>query len=120
MFDPEQDARVRAAAFQWLSQAVERHGDVLPRSLLVEGFLLDGVRVPLVGPQGIFKPRVLREVPLSITTAPEGPYDDTFGPDGLLRYRYRGTDPNHSENRGLRRAMSRPPGPPVRGVRTLC
>lgn len=107
MFDPEQDARVRAAAFQWLSQAVEQHGDVLPRSLLVEGFLLDGVRVPLVGPQGIFKPRVLREVPLSITTAPQGPYDDTFGPDGLLRYRYRGTDPHHPENQGLRMAMTR-------------
>ena len=26
------------------------------------------------------------------TTAPEGPYDDAFGPDGLLRYRYRGTN----------------------------
>jgi putative restriction endonuclease len=107
MFDPERDARVRAAAFQWLSEAVAHHGDVLPRSLLAEGFRLDEGRVPLVGPQGIFKPRVMREVPLSITTAPEGPYDDAFGSDGLLRYRYRGTDPSHPENRGLRMAMSR-------------
>ena len=33
------------------------------------------------------------------------PYDDSFGSDGLLRYRYRGTDPDHQDNRGLRFAM---------------
>lgn len=105
MFDRSHDARVRAATFEWLADQVVRHGDVLPRQALAEGFTLDGVRVPLVGPQGIFKPQVLNEVPLSITTAPEGPYDDAFGSDGLLRYRYRGKDPNHSDNRGLRAAM---------------
>ena len=36
-----------------------------------------------------------------------GPYDDSFGSEGLLRYRYRGTDPNHADNRGLRPAMQR-------------
>lgn len=65
-----------------------------------------------MGPQGIFKPRVLREIPLTITTTPivEGetrPYDDAFGEDGLLRYRYRGVDPTHHENVGLRLAMQR-------------
>jgi putative restriction endonuclease len=101
------DARVRSAAFEWLSAQVGAHGDVLPRQLLAEGFVLDGVRVPLLGPQGIFKPQVLSEVPLSITTAPEGPYDDAFGSDGLLRYRYRGTNRDHPENEGLRNAMIR-------------
>jgi len=105
VFDPARDARIRTAAFAWLADQAARHGDVLPRSLLAEGFSLDGVRVPLVGPQGIFKPQVLREAPLSITTAPRGPYDDSFAPSGLLRYRYRGTDPNHPDNRGLRFAM---------------
>ncbi len=33
------------------------------------------------------------------------PYEDEVGPDGFLRYRYRGTNPNHHENVGLRRAM---------------
>ncbi|MFY9555129.1 MAG: hypothetical protein WAV20_00985 [Blastocatellia bacterium] len=65
------------------------------------------MRVPLLGPQGIFKPLVMTEVPLSITTAPPGPYDDSFGADGLLRYRYRGTDIKHADNRGLRSAMER-------------
>lgn len=104
MFDRAHDARVRAAAFDWLAAQVVIHGDVLPRTLLAEGFDFMGRRVPMLGPQGIFKPAVL-EVPLSFTTAPKGPYDDAFGPDGLLQYRYRGTDPNHRDNRGLRFAM---------------
>jgi putative restriction endonuclease len=106
-FDAEQDARVRKATFDWLAMQVSRHGDVLPRTLLSAGFQFDGIRVPLLGPQGIFKPRVLTEVPLSITTVYGGPYDDSFGPSGQLRYRYRGTDPNHADNRGLRAAMQR-------------
>ncbi len=99
------DARIRTAAFEWLAAQVAIHGDVLPRTVLENGFELDGVRVPLLGPKGIFKPKVLSEIPLSITTAPEGPYDDAFGPHGLLRYRYRGSDPQHPDNRGLRAAM---------------
>jgi len=107
VLDPVPDARVRSAAFDWLADQVARHGDVLPRSVLALGFLLGGARVPLVGPQGIFKPRILHDAPLSITTAPAGPYDDAFGADGLLRYRYRGTDPQHPDNRSLRLAMDR-------------
>jgi putative restriction endonuclease len=107
MLNTVEDARVRAAAFEWLSQQVVTHGDVLPRKVLADGFTLDGKRVPLLGPQGIFKPQVLREAPLSITTSPEGPYDDSFGADNLLRYRYRGSDRNHPDNRGLRLAMER-------------
>jgi len=106
MFDRAHDARVRTAAFEWLTDQVMRYGDVLPRALLAQGFILDDIRVPLVGPQGIFKPRILEEVPLSITTAPDGPYDDAFGKDGFLRYRYRGIDPDHRDNRGLRTAMT--------------
>jgi putative restriction endonuclease len=106
MFDRAHDARVRTAAFEWLTDQVMRYGDVLPRALLAQGFILDDIRVPLVGPQGIFKPRILEEVPLSVTTAPDGPYDDAFGKDGFLRYRYRGIDPDHRDNRGLRTAMT--------------
>lgn len=105
MFDRALDARVRAVTFEWLGEQVARHGDVLPREILAAGFQFEGVRVPLVSPQGIFKPRILSDVPLSITTAPDGPYDDAFGSDGLLRYRYRGRDPNHPDNKKLRAAM---------------
>lgn len=44
---------------------------------------------------------------VSITTTPEGPYNDSSGPDGLLLYRYRGTDPQHRDNAGLRMALFR-------------
>jgi len=106
VFDRSYDSKVRIAAFDWLTDLVMRYGDVLSREPLARGFFFDDKRVPLVGPQGIFKPRIL-EFPLSITTAPEGPYHDSIGPDNLLRYRYRGIDPNHRDNRGLRGAMSR-------------
>lgn len=97
------DDLVRAAAFQWLREQVDRHGDVLPRPLLAAGFDFAGHRVPMLGPQGIFKPRIMA-TPLSITTAFDGPYSDVIGPNGL-EYRYRGTDPRHHDNVGLRTLM---------------
>lgn len=103
MDDP--DATTRLAAFAFLEEAVAVHGEVLPRGLLSTGFVRNGRRVPLVGPQGIFKPAVMSDMPLSITTAPQGPYDDSIDDNGMITYRYRGTDPTHHENRGLRRAM---------------
>jgi putative restriction endonuclease len=64
-----------------------------------------GQHVHLLGPQGIFKPAQF-ELPLSITTSPRSAYSDGFDADsGMLRYAYRGTDPLHPDNVGLRRAM---------------
>ncbi len=103
---PDTDQQLRLAAFAWLATQRDLYGDVLRRQLLADGFEFRGERVPLLGPQGIFKPR-LCELPLSITTAPNGPYDDRFSPDGLLAYRYRGIDPAHPANVGLRTAMAR-------------
>jgi putative restriction endonuclease len=102
----EHDLAVRIATFRWLDSQVERRGDVLDRRLLQAGFNFNGDRVPLVAPQGIFTPRLTRW-PLTITTAPNSPYDDTFLDDGSLAYRYRGSDPNHRDNVGLREAMVR-------------
>jgi len=86
--------------------------EALPRELLARGFEFGGARVPLVGPQGIFKPAALPDVPLTITTAPQRvgharPYEDELSEDGLLLYRYRGTDPHHRDNMGLRLAWQR-------------
>jgi putative restriction endonuclease len=108
----ERDAAIRLEAFAFLRRQARVYGDLLPRSVLQAGFQFDGVRVPLVGPQGIFKPAAVPELPLSITTAPpvegrEAPYQDEFRYGAPLTYRYRGTDPNHHENVGLVRAMER-------------
>ena len=111
---PDLDTRVRLAAFAFLEEQVRLAGEEgsLRRDLLQAGFSFEGQRVPLVSRQGIFKPRLLAEIPLSITTVAvlegeDAPYDDAFGEDGLLRYRYRGIDPRHRENVGLRLAMTR-------------
>jgi len=101
------DARVRLTAFEWLTEQSLLNEGVFTRECLEEGFLFEGNQVRLVGPQGIFKPRILPEAPLSVTTTTHGPYSDSFGPDDLLRYSYRGTDPMHHENVGLRKAMAR-------------
>ena len=100
------DAIVRRAAFGWLAEQVARHDDVVPWSVLIRGFDFRGVRVPLVSMQGIFKPRVC-ELPLSIRTAVDGPYDDRAGDEGRFLYAYRGSDPNHRDNAGLRELMRR-------------
>jgi hypothetical protein len=42
---------------------------------------------------------------LSITSVAGGPYADAFRADGLLSYRYRGTDPRHRDNVGLRTCL---------------
>lgn len=106
------DARIRLQAFSFVEDLCHWHGMALPREILALGFNFDGRRVPLIGPQGIFKPAILPEIPISITTVPmvEGrprPYEDEMGPDGLIRYRYRGTDSLHRDNVGLRLAMQR-------------
>ena len=56
--------------------------------------------------QGIFKPRAC-ELPLSVRTAVDGPYDDRAGSDGRFLYAYRGRDPMHRDNVGLRELMRR-------------
>jgi hypothetical protein len=107
----EVDSRVRLRAFDFLAEQTSLHGDILPRDVLAAGFVFDGTRVPLLGPQGIFKPAIL-ELPLSITTVPivdgrDRPYADEIGEGGVIKYRYRGTDPAHRDNAGLRLAMQR-------------
>jgi putative restriction endonuclease len=111
----EVDDAVRTAAFAFLAEEARVRGEswppVLPRTLLAEGFLFENRRVPLIGPQGIFKPAILPSIPLSITTAPPEagkvrPYEDEVDYEGRVTYRYRGTDALHHENVGLRRAMA--------------
>jgi putative restriction endonuclease len=85
----EVDALIRNAEFTFLESETRMRGDVLPCHVLSDGFSWKGTRVPLLGPQGIFKPAVLPEMPLSIATAPEKagrprPYEDAVDPDGLL------------------------------------
>jgi putative restriction endonuclease len=101
----EADRSIRLAVFDWLTRQREEHGEGIPRTLL-QNFMLSGVSVPLVGPSGIWKPAAC-DLPISVATVVAGPYDDSFDrARGALRYAYRGTDPRHRDNVGLRRAMN--------------
>ena len=104
--DWQYDAAVRTATFEWLKSKASEFNDLLPHALLKQGFEFRGKRIYVIGPQGIFKPATL-SVPLSITTSTTGGYEDEFGDDGLLRYSYRKTSPDHHDNVGLRNARLR-------------
>ncbi len=93
----------------WL--AVRTHDGLNPiSSAELRDFTFDGEPFRLMDNQrGIRKPRQLTSA-LSIRTVyrPEGvtrPYEDATGADGHLRYKWRGNDPDHAENRALREAM---------------
>ena len=99
------DVQVRLAAFEWLREQIDIHGDVLPRKVLADGFVFHGSQIHLVGPQGIFKPKPCT-YPISIVTLAEGgPYADRVE-NSTLHYSYRGTDPQHPDNVGLRNALA--------------
>lgn len=110
LWTPERDLGLRRAAMAWLTVRTNDGLESISSEDLKD-FEFDGVRVPLIDAQrGIRKPAQLAAA-LSIRTVyrPEGasrPYEDSAGPDGLMRYKWRGLDGNHPENRALRAAMS--------------
>lgn len=105
------ETRVRNEAIAWLEARTNDGADSITSTELLD-FRVDGERFRLMDAQrGIRKPAAFSAA-LSIRTtyAPPGqarPYDDHLGTDGLLRYKWRGDDPDHSENRALREAMTR-------------
>ena len=103
------DEELRAAAFNYLDRLRQLTPDGGLRSAAINTFEYRGKRLRLIVQPGIWKPAGM-EAALSIRTTytPPNelpPYEDDLGRDGLVRYKYRGTDPNHSDNRALREAM---------------
>jgi putative restriction endonuclease len=95
------DDTIRLAAFEWLKQQIQIHGEVLPWTLLERGFNFQGNQIHLVGQSGIWKPRLM-QFPLSIRNKFAGKYPDRINKNNLIEYMYRGTDPNYWDNVGLR------------------
>jgi putative restriction endonuclease len=98
------DDLIRIAAFNWLKGHMQIHGEVLPWTLLEQGFMFEGQQIHLVGQSGIWKPKIM-QLPISISTKFEGPYPDKLNKNGLIEYRYRGDNPNYWDNVGLREVM---------------
>ncbi|WP_409484218.1 HNH endonuclease [Arsenicicoccus dermatophilus] len=109
MWSHEEDAALRIEAMQWLA-ARTHDGEGVLSTEEIEEFTFRGEPFKLRDRQrGIRKPKELGSA-LSITTVwrPEGaarPYADDLGSDGLVRYKWRGDDPDHADNRALRAAM---------------
>jgi len=97
---------IRLEIFKWIAEQLEMHGEVLTWDLLTRGFLHKNIRVPLIGATGIWKPQILSNYPISITTSPNNIYNDDRIPDSnFFRYKYRGKNPDHPDNIGLKHAM---------------
>lgn len=95
--------------FGHLDQLLATSPDGSLRSADVNTFTFQGRALRLIVQTGIWKPAGL-DAALTIRTTftpPDQlpPYADDMGDDGLVRYKYRGTDPNHADNRALREAM---------------
>ena len=104
--EDSQSRAIRLGVFDWLRRVSLTNDNEFTRAELEQGAPVNGQRIILVGPQGIFKPTQMRYFPLSITTTTKGPYRDAFSKqDELLLYKYRGTDPNFHENRKLRETI---------------
>jgi len=100
---PELDLDRRFATFDWLREREAHNGGVFAGVELNQGFPYKGERITLTGPTGIWFPRGFG-IPLSIRTSLNGPYRLDGMDDGLLTYAYRGDDPRHRDNVGLRDA----------------
>lgn len=105
------DELVRDAMFGHLDALVSASPDGSLTSADINSFAFQGRPLRLIVQTGIWKPAGLTAA-LTVRTAytPPNrppPYEDLMGDDGFVRYRYRGTDPEHSDNRALREAMAR-------------
>lgn len=104
------DDRVRMTMFGHLERLTALHPEGIT-SAQINHFMVEGQPLKLIVQPGIWKPAAL-EAALTIRTtftAPNQlpPYEDAIAPGGLVKYAYRGSHPEHSDNRALRAAMLR-------------
>lgn len=111
MLSEMDDLAFRESVFAWLRNEM-RLTETFTRDDLSR-FEFLGDRHRLVGTMtGIWRVKAVSPAAISILTAyapdeAKRPYEDTVGPDGMLRYKYRGTDPRFPDNVWLRTAMER-------------
>ena len=112
---PDEDKRLRAAAFEWVRRMHRIHG-VLETAHLNQGFRFEGVRIPIHNrQQGIFKPRRMSHL-LSIKTVyprpggkiwyrdQENVHEKIYAGDETVEYAFMGRNPDAAQNRWLRQA----------------
>ena len=94
---------VRHAAMEFVALAAEMQSGAVTRDRLQQ-FTFRGEQIKLLDTgRGIRNPRQLAAT-LTIMTSVKSPYDDTPGPEGLLRYAIRDGELGFGDNRKLRTA----------------
>jgi putative restriction endonuclease len=109
---PEQ---LRAAAAHAITNLVKQRGDILRWDEIERGFQFGSENVRFANKaRGIFKPKQLNDgAPLSIRTSrPSRPgrqasYNDEQISSEVFRYKFRGTNPDHHDNKWLYEAFLR-------------
>lgn len=102
------DGRLRTAMFNHLDRLLANSPDGSLPSSAINSLNFEGRLLRLIVQTGIWKPAGL-DAALTIRTTYTPPNqlppyaDDVEG--GVVHYKYRGTDPNHADNRALRQAM---------------
>ena len=97
------DLQIRLEAFKWLSEMCTLYGAILDYTFLHKGFMFKGQQIHMIGQTGIWKPK-LCQYPISVMTSTKGVYDDQYDEDeDFIVYKYRGVDPQHNDNVGLRK-----------------
>ena len=96
--------------FSHLDRLLSNNPSGVLASREINTFSFEGRALPLTVQTGIWKPAGLTAaLTIRTTYTPANqlpPYADDVGENGLVRYKYRGTDPDQSDNRALREAMT--------------
>ena len=98
------ESQIRASLFVWLEKESGRNGGIFTRDQLLNGFVVDGETISLLGAKGIWIPRQFDDIPISIATYSHGPYKDSMDENFRVNYKYLGRNPDERENAGLRKA----------------
>lgn len=108
------DHAIRQAALEHVLELARRYNDLVPRTVLLEGFWFGGERWSLGSLQnGIYRPRrftgpaALTLLTAAHTPGQAAPYDDDIDPaSGTILYHYRAGSVDQADNRALRAAFT--------------
>lgn len=109
MVTPAEDSALRDASISWMRDRTHDGLLTVHYTELANDFYFQGQRRPLKNGQGGIHSSRGFGAAWSITTTytedgGERPYNDAPGSDGLMRYKWQGSDPESPNNRALRKA----------------
>lgn len=109
LLDISEELALRTAVFTHLEKLLESNPSGALSSEEINAFTYGTEQIRLIVQNGIRKlQRSDAALTIRTTYTPPSkvpPYVDTPDKDGMVRYKYQGTDPDHHNNRGLRNAM---------------